>query len=179
MLARDPRDRYQTASELIVDLERSNLAAAVPSFIDQADALNDPLVRERLTTPAQATVLDVARGGPPLVFWYVLYRDKKGSMAKAKMSTALLKKRLQAGKVNAGARAARSPKGPFSPLHALAEFDDVAPPPVLCAPRKFPAKTAAAAQLGVKPAADWWLWSVTLVVSVLVLLMLVVLVWPQ
>src|SRR5204863_7152367 len=34
MLARDPANRYQTASELIVDLERSGLAAAVPSFVD-------------------------------------------------------------------------------------------------------------------------------------------------
>ena len=34
MLAREPGDRYQTASELIVDMERSRLANPVPSFVD-------------------------------------------------------------------------------------------------------------------------------------------------
>ncbi len=55
MLSRQPDDRYQTASELIVDLERSKLAAAVPSFVDPDRALQDPLVRRRLTMPAQPT----------------------------------------------------------------------------------------------------------------------------
>ncbi len=50
MLAREPRERYQTASELIVDLERSNLAAQVPSFVDRDLAMQDPLVRQRLTS---------------------------------------------------------------------------------------------------------------------------------
>src|SRR5438552_8301703 len=34
MMARNPRDRFQTASELIVHLERSQLAAALPSFVE-------------------------------------------------------------------------------------------------------------------------------------------------
>src|SRR6185312_13298775 len=59
MLARDPQERYQTASELIVDLERSELAARVPSFVDAELALQDPLVRERLATAAQPTAMDL------------------------------------------------------------------------------------------------------------------------
>src|SRR5260370_22852836 len=42
MLAADPQNRYQTASELIVDLERSQLAAAVPRFVVLHVAPRDP-----------------------------------------------------------------------------------------------------------------------------------------
>jgi serine/threonine protein kinase len=87
MLARDPADRYQTVSELIVDLERANLAAPVPSFVDADLAMKDPLVRERVTAPAQPTAPDLhvpdsearaeLRKGNPDV-WYLRYRDQSG-----------------------------------------------------------------------------------------------------
>ncbi len=68
MLARQPDDRYQTASELIVDLERAQLAAAVPSFVDTDRALQDPLMRRRLTMPTQPTcpALEYAAAPPPV-----------------------------------------------------------------------------------------------------------------
>ena len=59
MMARNPRDRFQTASELIVHLERSELAAALPSFVELDQALTDPLVRARLTAPSEATRPDL------------------------------------------------------------------------------------------------------------------------
>ena len=59
MLARDPRHRYQTVSELIVDLERSQLAAAVPSFIDPDRAMHDPVVRQRLASSMEVTAMQV------------------------------------------------------------------------------------------------------------------------
>ena len=59
MMARNPRDRFQTASELIVHLERSQLAAALPSFVQLDQALTDPLVRARLTAPSEATRPDL------------------------------------------------------------------------------------------------------------------------
>src|SRR5262249_43704901 len=49
MLAAKPGERYQTASELIVDLERSKLAAAVPSFFRQDQAAPRPAEAARLT----------------------------------------------------------------------------------------------------------------------------------
>src|SRR5438093_10977860 len=39
MMARNPRDRFQTARELIVPLDRSQLAAAAPSFLELDHAL--------------------------------------------------------------------------------------------------------------------------------------------
>jgi len=58
MMGRLPKERFQTASELIVALERSNLSALVPSFVDQELALQDPVVRARLSSPPQPTQLD-------------------------------------------------------------------------------------------------------------------------
>src|SRR5262249_18275481 len=101
MLARDPADRYQTVSELIVDLDRSNLAAAVPSFIDPDRAMQDPVVRSRLTAPAQATAPDFPgparrprpqpRKAQPDV-WYLRYRDQSGRSCKAKATTQQVQK---------------------------------------------------------------------------------------
>lgn len=170
MLARDPHDRYQTASELIVDLERSELASPVPSFVDPLDAYSDPLVRERLTAPAQATQLDV-RAGPAADFWFVLYRDVHGNLCKAKMTESLLRRRLRSGRLSQDARVARSPKGPFLPVVTVAELQAVEPAETVKPKRAVP------------PAADadpllrwWWMLALTLIVSILTLLILVYLV---
>jgi hypothetical protein len=176
MMAREPQDRYQTASELIVDLERSELAAGVPSFVDQAEALNDPLVRERLTAPAQATVLDMRHGGPLQLFWYVVYRDGRGKLAKGKMTTALVRKRLGAGKLRPQARASRSPKGPYLPLHAIKDFDDVAPPALLRAPRKLPKLIPLPAE-NETMTRGWWFLSMSLIIATLGVLTVALLAW--
>ena len=59
-----PEDRYQTASELLVELGRSGLAAVVPAFIDRDLTLQDPLVRDRLTAPVQPTLPDLHGPAP-------------------------------------------------------------------------------------------------------------------
>src|SRR5207253_5449817 len=121
-------ERYQTASELIVDLERAELGAAVPSFIDPDRALQDPLVRQRLTAPAQPTIADMnvpdnGRGGaadPEL--WYLRYRDRHGRWCKAKATVTQIVERLQGGKLGADTEASRSPQGEFQPLDQFAPF---------------------------------------------------------
>src|SRR5260370_2440209 len=103
MLAREPRERYQTASELIVDLERSNLAAQVPSFVDRDLAMQDPLVRQRLTSPAQPTCPDLQLGEAAAAtaerFWYVRYADRHGQMCKIKGNLEDILKRIEEGKI--------------------------------------------------------------------------------
>ncbi len=89
MMAREPRDRYQTASELIVDLERSGLSASLPSFIDPDRAMEDPVVRQRLATPA-TTMPDlrpgVDRPHDEAQVWYLRYKDRRGQPCKAKLT---------------------------------------------------------------------------------------------
>src|SRR5262249_44484611 len=119
MLAREPRDRYQTASELIVDLERSNLAAALPSFTDPDRAMQDPVVRQRLAAPA-ATSLDLRNGQDrpheENEFWYVRYRDRHGQACQAKLTLRQVLKRLRDGKFSPQIEAAQFPRGDFKPL---------------------------------------------------------------
>src|SRR5205814_4749540 len=131
MLARDPGGRYQTVSELIVDLERANLTAAVPSFVDTDLALKDPLVRQRLTAPAQPTSADLqlptngvkqerASDNPDI--WFVRYRDRKGKWCKARATTRQVLQRLGEGVLSAEAQAAHQPQGEFKPLGTYDEF---------------------------------------------------------
>ncbi len=173
MLARDPQDRYQTASELIVDLERSNLAAEVPSFIDPLDAYSDPLVRERLTAPAQATQPDM-RVGLGTDFWFVLYHDARGNLCKAKMTDTLLRRRLRAGRLSAQAKAARTPKGPFVPIETVAELQGEQPPAIV-----RPKRTKIAQPIPDPLMRWWWMLALTLIVSILTLLILVYFVTRQ
>lgn len=130
MLARDPQDRYQTASELIVDLERSNLAAAVPSFVNPERAMEDPLVRQRLMAPMQTTALDMRQkqaepANQNADFWFLRYKDRHGRWCKAKLSSQEIEKRLREGKLKPSVEAARAPEGKFQPLGSYPEYASV------------------------------------------------------
>jgi hypothetical protein len=138
MLARNPQDRYQTVSELIVDLERSRLAARVPEYADPEKALKDPWVRARLSSPAQQTRPDlevcepvplngtpVAADGPVEDLWLLRYRNRSGRLCKARLRTAEVLDRLRAGRLPAGVEAKRAPSGQFHSLRSFTEFAGV------------------------------------------------------
>jgi serine/threonine-protein kinase len=131
MMARNPVDRYQTASELIVELERANLTAPVPSFVDEQLALQDPLVRERLTAPAPPTCPDMRfpdgaakgdgdRANPDI--WYLKYRDGRGQWCKARATTQQVVQRLRAGRLPTQVELCHQPHGAFQTLSAYPEF---------------------------------------------------------
>jgi serine/threonine-protein kinase len=129
MLARDPQDRYQTASELIVDLERNRLSAPVPSFVDAERAMQDPVVRERLSLAAQPTCPDLsaqAAAAAPAAsgegMWYLRYRDRQGRWCKAKATTRQVEQRLRDGKLARAVEACREAQGEFRPLVEYPEF---------------------------------------------------------
>ncbi len=155
MLARDPQGRYQTASDLIVDLERSKLAARVPGYADPERALQDPVVRARLTAPAHPTRLDLEGRPPPSTngtsadgngkaeaVWLLRYRNKSGRLSKTRLRTEEVLERLREGRLPAAAEARRTPDDPFRPLQSFAEFKGVAAPK---RSRRLPAAKPAAA----------------------------------
>jgi hypothetical protein len=128
MLARNPRDRFQTASELIVHLERSNLAASLPSFVELSQALADPLMRARLTAPSGATQPDLERVSRKQVpaanaaCWYLRFRDAQGQWAKSKGTLQQIIGHFREDRLPKNVQASRQPQGEYKPLLEIPEF---------------------------------------------------------
>jgi serine/threonine-protein kinase len=141
MLARDPQDRYQTVSELIVELERSRLAARVPEYADPEQALQDPWVRARLATQAHPTRPDLdarrptpANGAPAVAggqteeIWLIRFRNKAGRLVKGRVRTSEVIERLRAGRLPVEAEARRATETSFRPLRSFADFSEIEVP---------------------------------------------------
>jgi serine/threonine-protein kinase len=160
MLARHPRDRYQTASELIVDLERSRLAAAVPSFADPSQALQDPWVQQCLASSAEPTRLDPEM--PPLPpasvpeslpqpqadgVWVLRYRNPAGKLCRARATTEQIVLRLRRGRLSARIEARHAGQKNYHPLGSYPEFKAIAEAVAAARkrqPKKEPATTRSA-----------------------------------
>jgi serine/threonine-protein kinase len=124
MMAVDRRDRYQTASEVIVELQRSGLASPVLSFVDRDAALMDPVVRQRAVSAHQATEPDLRHGrgskvAPPEL-WFIRQTDSDGELQEFKATTEQVLRRIRQGKLNGKAFARRADDAAFK---KLAEFD--------------------------------------------------------
>lgn len=137
MMARNPRDRFQTASELIVHLERSNLAASLPSFVELSQALADPLVRARLTAPSESTqpdlesasrrkkvprVVETARDTSDAAHWHIRFRDAQGLWCKSKGNPRQIIEHVRGGRLPRDVQVARQPQGDFKSLAEFPEF---------------------------------------------------------
>ena len=139
MLACEPSDRYQTASELIIDLERTRLGAAVPSFADAELARQDPSFQACQST-GEPTRLDpevVPLTSPevaPPSGWIVRYKNQAGRSFTARLTAAQIARRLQEGTLPPTAEARLPDEGTFVPVrdHAAIRVLLVshAPPPV-------------------------------------------------
>ncbi len=131
MLARQPRDRYQTASELIIDLERARLAAPLPSFADPERARNDPWVQACLSTgeptradpnPPSGTQKRPPRKGPPGTEWIVRYANRAGRSITTRLDTDEIIERLHEGTLPADAEAHLPAEETFRPLASFPEL---------------------------------------------------------
>jgi serine/threonine protein kinase len=129
MMALDPADRYQTASEVIVDLERSQLGGAIPSFVELDEALKDPVMRQRLTSTVQPTSPDFhghQQIAQPVAvaadFWFVRYIDRFGKRCKSKLTTRQICQRYREGQFAEHVEVARASNEHFQPLTQVIEF---------------------------------------------------------
>ncbi len=120
MLAKEPKRRYQTASELIVDLERTNLAASVPSFVNPEVAMRDPVVRKLLTSPAQTTFPDIRKAegqaSQRAEVWNLRFRNAAGEIASVQLDLEQIEARLRDGSLPRPLHAAPAPSEEFQPL---------------------------------------------------------------
>jgi serine/threonine protein kinase len=128
MLARQPSERYQTASELIIDLERSRLSVPVPSFADPELARNDPWLQACSST-AEPTRLDPEGSGvqqtPVDESWVVRYRNRAGRAFTSRLSPEEIRERLEEGTLPGNAEARRESETEFQPLVEIDEFRDL------------------------------------------------------
>jgi serine/threonine-protein kinase len=152
MLARQPRDRYQTASELIVDLERSRLAAPLPSYADPEQALKDPWVRVCLASSGQPTQPDLAQlplTETPLPTpeeeeadrpktWIARFLGRDGRWKRSRLTTEQVAQRLRDGRLPAETEVCGNPREGFRPVSAFLEFKPALPHKPAAHPRSEP-----------------------------------------
>jgi hypothetical protein len=156
MMAREARDRFPTATDLVVALERSQLADQLPSFVDIELAMQDPEARARLISSNQPTSPDlrlstqngVAKhanvneepAGPrdnaisaAGESWDLRFRDPQGQSFTRRATTNQVLHGLREGYWPAGVEAARggesggASRRRFRPIEAYPEFRQFAP----------------------------------------------------
>ncbi len=136
MLAKEPQDRYQTAGDLIVDLQDTRLDVSQLSFLKPDSGAGAETPGTEFS--GQATIIDAAGDGPaprpPAAVvgdvWFVRYRDGNGQACKLRATTAEIQQRLQARQLPPSAEVSRDIQGDYQVIGRVAAFRDLAVPTV-------------------------------------------------
>lgn len=125
MIALDPRKRYPTARELIVDLERSRLLNAyrVKTISTNNDSdLDNPPSDFAVTNPDLKLEDSGDAAVDKLSPWHLRYQDNAGRTFTRKATTHQVLEGIRAGRWPSGTEAARSERRRFRPLRDYPEF---------------------------------------------------------
>lgn len=130
MLARQPSDRYQSASELVSALETSGLVPDRPSVADPEKGLLSPLEQTSIASNNVPTRVSLELpAGPPAAnapgVWYLRYRNRDGRVFKGRATTMQIIQHLKAGSLPAAVEARRQGQDAFQPLAFYPEFRDL------------------------------------------------------
>jgi serine/threonine protein kinase len=125
MLARDPRQRYRKAGDLIEAIEEADLTTGLPSYADLGQAVRDPERKERTgegTRPdlrLRASHMKKSRGAD---VWVIRYQGRDGSWKVRKATLDQLVTAVRAGRFRGDVLAARRPGQKLRPLVDFPEF---------------------------------------------------------
>jgi serine/threonine-protein kinase len=131
MMARDPKDRYQTAAELIAALGKTNCASDRLSWIGgrAAGSVTRPVVAPAGKSPAakssQDATADTSSESAAAEQYFLRYKDKGGKLVKTTGEKHKIRDMIRRGLLGTDVECSKDAKGPFRPLMAFPEFGDL------------------------------------------------------
>jgi serine/threonine protein kinase len=128
MMARDPKSRYQSASELISALEKTACAADRLSWIGRSGDVPPASARPSLpkSDVASAAPAPAADNAAPASDQYSLrYTDKKGKLVRTTAEKHQIRDMIRRGLLGTDVECAKEGRGSFRPLMSFPEFADL------------------------------------------------------
>jgi eukaryotic-like serine/threonine-protein kinase len=126
MMARDPKSRYQSATELITALEKTGCAVARLSWIGGRNS--NPGTRAVKTIAAKPAETEtqpatLSEASLPAADQYILrYKDKKGKLVKTTTEKHQIRDMIRRGLLGTDVECTKDSKGQFRPLMSFPEF---------------------------------------------------------
>jgi serine/threonine-protein kinase len=127
LLARDPRQRYRSAGDVLEDLDNAHLTTGLPSYADLGQALRDQPpetegAKAEPTRPDLRLRASRMKKSQSEELWIIRYQDRQSFWKIRKATTAQLVEALKAKRFTGQVQGARRPRHKFRPLSEFPEF---------------------------------------------------------